>query len=257
MNNRFALLLAFSIAFLGSACKKETVPVTATAAPVPNVSVNVVNTEFTTFSAKGRMQLEKPDEKIGSAVTIRIKKDSVIWISIVPALGIEAARARITPDTIQVLNRLQREYIAGNFSMLQKRYNIAASFDMLQAMLLGNYLPGEPGTVKEIKGGEMQQIQQLRNNLLINQFLDVEMRKLKRLQVIDEKTGDAIVATYNEFETQGNNLFPTAALVLLQRASNPDPNSKAASVAIKYNKYSFNESDLQFPFSVPADYERK
>ena len=257
MNKRSALFLAFSIAFLGSACKKETVPVTATAAPVANVAVNVVNTEFTTFTAKGRMQLEKPDEKVGSAVTIRIKKDNVIWISVVPALGIEAARVRITPDTIQILNRLQREYYAGNFSMLQKRYNIAASFDMLQAMLLGNYLPGEPGAIKEIKGGEMQQIQQIRNNLVINQFLDVEMRKLKRLQVIDDKTGDAIVATYNEFEPQGANLFPTAALVLLQRASNPNPESKVASVAIKYNKYSFNEPDLQFPFSVPEDYARK
>ena len=73
MNKRSALFLAFSLLFLGSACKKETVPVT-TAAPVPGVAVNVVNTEFTTFTAKGRMQLESPEEKIGSAVTIRIKK---------------------------------------------------------------------------------------------------------------------------------------------------------------------------------------
>jgi hypothetical protein len=257
MIKRSALFLVFPILFFTGACKKEAVPVSATAAPVPNVTVNVVNTEFTTFSAKGRMQLEKPDEKIGSAVTIRIKRDSVIWISVVPALGIEAARVRITPDTIQILDRLHRQYFAGNFSLLQQKYNIAASFDMLQAMLLGNYLPGEPGNIKEIKGGEMQQIQQLRNNLVVNQFLDMEMRKLKRLQVIDEKTGDAIITTYNEFETQGANLFPTAALVLLHRASNPDPSSKAASVAIKYNKFSINEPELQFPFSVPEDYERK
>src|SRR5688572_33166959 len=115
MNKLSALFLAFTLAFLGSACKKETVPVTSTsaAAPLPGVAVNVINTEFKTFSAKGRMQLETPEEKIGSSVTIRIKKDSVIWISMVPGLGIEAIRARITPDTIQIINRLQRQYIAG------------------------------------------------------------------------------------------------------------------------------------------------
>src|SRR5215204_4379643 len=150
MNKLAALFLAFSLAFLGSACKKETVPVSSSAAAAaPGVAVNVMNTEFKTFSAKGRMQLETPEEKIGSSVTIRIKKDSVIWISMVPGLGIEAARIRITPDTIQILNRLQRQYIAGNFSMLKNKFNIAASFEMLQAMLLGNYLPGEPGMIKE------------------------------------------------------------------------------------------------------------
>ena len=258
MNKLAALFLAFSLAFLGSACKKEAVPVAATAAaPLPGVTVNVLNTEFKTFSAKGRMQLETPEQKIGSSVTIRIKKDSVIWISIVPGLGLEAARVRITPDTIQILNRLQREYIAGNFSMLKNKFNIAASFDMLQAMLMGNYLAGEPGMVKEIKGGEHQQIQQTRDNLTINQFLDVEMRKLKRMQVIDDKTGDNIVATYGEFETQDNNLLATTMLILLERASKTNPSSKNTAVSIKYNKFSLNEPDMQFPFTVPEDYQRK
>ena len=181
----------------------------------------------------------------------------MIWISVVPGLGIEAARVRITPDTIQILNRLHREYIAGNFGMLQKKYNISASFEILQAMLLGNYLPGEPGLIKEIKGGEHQQIQQTRNNLIINQFLDVEMRKLKRMQIIDEKTGDNIVTTYSEFETVENNVLASTALILLERASNTNPKGKNAVVSIKYNKFNLNEADLQFPFTVPEDYERK
>lgn len=256
MNNRFLLFPAFCLLFLVSACKKDSVPVTS-ATSAPALNVNVLNTEFTTFSAKGKMQLEKPDEKLSSAINLRIKKDSIIWISVVPALGIEAARVRITPDTIQILDRLHRTYFAGNFALLKQRYNVSASFPVLQAMLLGNYLPGEPGMVKEIKGGEMQQIQHLQDNLLINQFLNTEVRKLKQLQIIDQKTGDAINTTYNDFETQGGNVLPTSALILLQRNSAPNPNSKTAAVSIKYNKFTLNEAGLAFPFSVPADYERK
>ncbi len=258
MNKLFPLFLVFSLLFSGTACKKKTIPVaSATPAAEPGVAVNVLNTEFSTFSAKGKMQLETPEEKLGSSVTIRIKKDSVIWISMVPGLGIEAIRARITPDTIQILNRLQRQYIAGNFATLQKQYNIAASFELLQAMLLGNYLAGQAGMVKEIKGGEHQQLQQTRNNLVINQFVDTQLRKLKRIQITDQKTGDNMIATYNEFETQGSSVLASAMLILLERSSNTNPKSKNAAVSIKYNKFSLNEANLEFPFSVPADYQRK
>lgn len=256
MNKLPALFLAISILFSVSACHKKTIPAKASGAPA-SVTVNVVNTDFLTFSSKGKMQLEKPDEKISSAVTIRIKKDSVIWVSMVPALGIEVARLRITPDTIQILDRLHRQYYSGNFSLLQKRFNISASFEMLQAMLLGNYLPGETGNIKEIKGGELQQIEQTRNNLTIDQFLDPQMRKLKRMQITDEKTGDAITASYNEFEQQEERLLATACLILLQRTSAKDPKSQNAAISVKYNKFTFNEPNLAFPFTVPADYERK
>jgi len=256
MNKLPALFLAFSILFFG-ACKKETAPVASKTAAAPALAVNVVNTEFNTFSAKGKMQLEKPDEKIGSAVTIRIKKDSVIWISMVPALGIEVARVRITPDTIQILDRLHRQYVAGNFSLLQKRFNVSASFEVLQAMLLGNFLPGDAGMMKEIKSGEMQQFQQKRDNLVINQFLDSNLHKLKQLNITDERTGDAINTTYSDFQEQEGKLMPTSSLILLNRNSATNPNSKTASVSVKYSRITLNEAGMEFPFSVPDDYERK
>ena len=83
------------------------------------------------------------------------------------------------------------------------------------------------------------------------------MRKLKRMQIIDEKTGDNIVTTYSEFETVENNVLASTALILLERASNTNPNGKNAVVSIKYNNFNLNEADLQFPFTVPEDYERK
>src|SRR5688572_8544952 len=121
--NRVAQLFLVFLLLFSAACKKKAVPTKSEVPPAAGLKVNVLNTEFTTFSAKGRMQLEKPDEKLASAVTIRIKKDSVIWVSVVPALGIEVARVRITPDTIQILDRLHKEYLAGNFSLLHKRFN--------------------------------------------------------------------------------------------------------------------------------------
>ena len=43
--------------------------------------------------------------KTGSfTLNVRMAKDSVIWMSISPALGVEAARILLTPDSVQVLS---------------------------------------------------------------------------------------------------------------------------------------------------------
>jgi hypothetical protein len=257
MNRVAQLFLVFSLLFF-AVCKKKSVPVKSETPPAAaGLKVNVLNTEFTTFSAKGRMQLEKPDEKLASAVTIRIKKDSVIWVSVVPALGIEVARIRITLDTIQILDRLHKEYLAGNFSLLQKRFNVAADFKMLQAILLGNYLPGQPGQEKEIASGELQHIRQQRDNLIFDQFLNPKNRKLTQLQVTDSRTKDEMMVVYNDFELLSETPIATAILMTLNRASAPNPASRNAVVSVKYNKFNLNDPQTSFPFTVPKDYTRK
>jgi hypothetical protein len=257
MNSVTKLFFVFLFLFSVAACKKKAVPVKSETPVAAGLKVDVLNTEFSTFSAKGRMQLEKPDEKLSSAVTIRIKKDSVIWVSVVPALGIEVARVRITPDTIQILDRLHKEYLAGNFSLLQKRFNIAADFKMLQAILLGNYLPGLPGQEKEIESGDLQHIRQQLDNLTFDQFLNRQTRKLTQFHLSDSKTKDAMMVVYNDFEMLQDKPIATAILMTLNRASAPNPNSRNAIVTVKYNKFNLNDPETSFPFTVPKDYQRK
>jgi hypothetical protein len=258
MNRSVRLFIAILLLFSAAACKKKAVPAKSEATgPGAALKVDVLNTEFTSFSAKGRMQLEKPDEKLASSVTIRIKKDSVIWLSIVPGLGIEVARVRITPDTIQVLDRLHKEYMAGNFGLLQKRFNVAANFQMLQALLLGNYLPGQPGFEKEIVNGQLKQIRQEQGKITFDQFINPATRKLTSLEINDSGTKDRMNVVYNEFEQLNNSPIATAILMTLNRASAPDPQSRNAVVSVKYNKFTVNDPEMSFPFTVPADYVRK
>ncbi|HAR20844.1 MAG TPA: DUF4292 domain-containing protein, partial [Cytophagales bacterium] len=47
--------------------------------------------------------------QFSSPLTIRIRKDSVIWISVNPALGIEVVRALITKDSIFVIDKIHKD----------------------------------------------------------------------------------------------------------------------------------------------------
>lgn len=48
---------------------------------------------------------------------IRIHKDSLIWISISPALGIEMARVLISNDSVKYMNRIDNTYFISDFNI--------------------------------------------------------------------------------------------------------------------------------------------
>jgi len=69
---------------------------------------------------------------------IRIQFDSIIWLSMTPALGIEIARLMITTDSIWFLNRIEKNYFNGDYDFVTRVLGTSIDFDMLQALLLGN-----------------------------------------------------------------------------------------------------------------------
>jgi hypothetical protein len=73
---------------------------------------------------------------------LRMKKDSVIWISASAGFGIEAFRLKITTDSVWFVNRLEKNYFCEAFSDFEARLGFHLSFDRLQSALVGNCLKG-------------------------------------------------------------------------------------------------------------------
>jgi hypothetical protein len=76
--------------------------------------------------------------------TLRIKKDEVIQLSIVPLLGIEVGRAEISPEGILVIDRMNKRYVKVSFSKVRELANADLDFHSLQALFLNElFLPGK------------------------------------------------------------------------------------------------------------------
>ena len=76
--------------------------------------------------------------------TLRIKKDEVIQLSIVPLLGIEVGRAEISPEGILVIDRMNKRYVKVSFAEVRKLANADLDFHSLQALFLNElFLPGK------------------------------------------------------------------------------------------------------------------
>jgi hypothetical protein len=70
---------------------------------------------------------------------LRAKKDSIIWISISPLLGIEVARVMITPDSVMMLDRIHNKYQVNTFETINKLLQLKVNFEIVQALLYGNF----------------------------------------------------------------------------------------------------------------------
>lgn len=75
---------------------------------------------------------------------LRIKKGEVIQLSIAPLLGIEVARAEISPDGVLVIDRMNKRYVEVSFAEVKALANADLDFHTLQALFLNElFLPGK------------------------------------------------------------------------------------------------------------------
>ncbi len=96
-------------------------------------------TDFQTFSAKIKVDFEGSNGKKNDFnAFIRLRKDSVIWVSINALLGIEAFRVLITPDSVKVINKLDKVVQLRSVNYLKEITKLPFTFKELQDLLLGN-----------------------------------------------------------------------------------------------------------------------
>lgn len=96
---------------------------------------NEVEAEW--MNSKAKLLFEAGSDREKATAYIRMQKGKQIWISL-RRLNIEGIRVLITPDSITVLNKLERWYSQLPFDRIQKDYNLPFGFDGLQEVLLGN-----------------------------------------------------------------------------------------------------------------------
>jgi hypothetical protein len=96
--------------------------------------------DFNWIGMKVDVDLKTLGETQGFKATIRMKRDSVIWISITPALGIEMFRVLITADSVKYISKLpdNKYYYVGGFETITDLAKVDLDFEMLQNLLIGN-----------------------------------------------------------------------------------------------------------------------
>jgi hypothetical protein len=94
--------------------------------------------KFETLNAKLSVNAETEKENRSFKVNMRVASDSAIWMSITPALGIEAARAMVTTDSLKFIDKLSDKFYLGDYRALDSLFGYEAQYDFLENLLVGN-----------------------------------------------------------------------------------------------------------------------
>lgn len=206
--------------------------------------------DFQTFSAKMHVHYEGSDGKDYEVnAVLHMKKDSMIWVSVNVALGIEAFRLLITRDSVKLLDKLKKIARLRSVSYLQQEVNLPVDFYALQDLLIGNPIFFDTAHInyykKEQVGLTLFSIGNLFSNYLTLNPGDNTLRHSK-LDDIDPLRVRTCDMTYGDYDGQH---FSTYRKISVSEKSKVD-------IEFSYKQYKFNEA-LSFNFSVPKNYKRR
>ena len=69
---------------------------------------------------------------------LRIRKDSLVWLSVTATMGMEVLRAKINNDSVWILNRLEKTYLAEPLDTVSAQLGLPLSLPLVQTLLLDN-----------------------------------------------------------------------------------------------------------------------
>jgi hypothetical protein len=219
--------------------------------------------KFDWMSAKFSAEYRNDRKKTSFGGQMRIRRDSLIWLSLSPMMGIEVMRLMISQDSIKYINRLNNTFFEGDYDYLNKFLNTNIDYDILQSFLIGNDLSFyEDGKFKaDIDKGEYKLYTAGRQKLkkyvknadealkifIENIWLNPQTFKITRADVKEMRREKIrLEAIYGNFINVSEQLFPSD---------------------VEYNIYAGNEIRVKasfskveinavqpFPFKIPASY---
>jgi len=264
--SRFALFLI--TIFLLSSCwtskniTTEPTPVSPAVYFLDSVKSNYL--DFNTLSIKYNSKFESEKKNLSFSGQIRIKHDSIIWISVSPAMGIEAMRLVFTPDSVMLLNRIDNSYLTDSYDIVTKYTQTEINFKFLQSLFLNELIPYKYNAdVKVldnyIVNSDSSHIILTNNNSNINDSLNKtivhiisilkDIKKVDNISTYDNASNRNIKINYSEFENEEGKQFPTNINLVLKNKAD------FINLSIKYSKIT-NDKNLNFPFNIPRKFER-
>lgn len=264
---RNLLYIILSLTIILSACKSNKVtrkPLEGkkTVFLLNQLKENEVN--FKTFSAKSSITIESEKMNNSFKSTIRILKDSAIWVSVTPLFGIELARVLLTKDSLKVIDRINAEYFMGDYDYFYKKYKVALDFETIQAMLIGNRIPFEEdekldfsidneryylGNTKKRKVVRAEKKpKKIENEEVISFWLNPTTYKIEEMLISDLTNSRFVRAQFKNHLEIENHLFPT---VLNFELTEKDKNK----VEIEYSRIILDKP-ISFSFNIPTKYEQ-
>jgi len=204
--------------------------------------------DYDWFGCKSKIKFESTKEKASFMADVRIKKDSIIWFRI-KKMNIEGLRIKVTPETIEILNRQESEYIKAPFNYLKNEFGLELSFAELQELIVGNPILYKD---QDLNSTIIENKNVLKTSETQKSVLKIFMNPKSFLlhEIRGSMKNNSISIEYNEYEEVEKQQVPSKKDVYID-----SKDIGAVTVKMTFTKISINEPQ-KVGYIVPDTYTR-
>ena len=214
--------------------------------------------QFNTLTARLNVDLDIPGNNMSSRVDLKMVKDSAFQLSVVPFLGIEVFRMELTPDSVKVLDRMGKRYVADNYANLKGQTPIEFNFYNLQALFTNQlFLPGQQSIApkqynrfKLNQEGATAEITAKDAMGLIYTFMADGEEKILVTRISEPSDKYSLQWDYSDFRITDGKAFP-----MQMKAYVFDAGVAKGGLSFSYSRLQKNVP-VTMEFSIPAKYQK-
>lgn len=206
--------------------------------------------DYNFLSAKAKVKVNRAGTDFTLTFNIRAQKDQRIWISANAIGGIEVARVLLTTDSVKILDKLSKRYIAADYKYLSELLKTNVDFLMMQDLLFGN----APHQFNYKEASVLQNELTVQFNGVENKTAyaidlhkaDLRLQKISLSEISESKR--TVEVDYGGYKLVDNSNFP----YLISSVARSQKES--LSLNLEYVKVE-KVNNLEFPFNVPKNFE--
>lgn len=257
----YGCLILLSVGLFGCKTSKKTTSagltgIESTSEFISLIEENVV--KYETLTARLNVEISMKDNNISSRAELKMVKDSALQISVQPFLGIEMFRIELTPDSVKMIDRMNKRYVADNYSNLKGQTPIEFNFYNLQALFTNQiFLPGQKNITKkhlnrfklsQEENGSVIKVADAMNLMYI--FAANANGKITSTTVNDAQDRYQVLWNYNDFRTTAGEMFPMKMDIQLQ-----ENEVYKGGARIEFSRIQLNQR-ITMEMNVPSKYKQ-
>lgn len=244
MNKIFRGLVIFVLLAFVSSCAKKVIPYSGDG---KMGDFSPIYASYDYLSAKAKIVIEEESGKVTrGSLSIRAKKDSVLWFTVSPGLGMEAVRGLITQDKIMIKDRIGKEDVNLTFKEFDSVFGLKLSLELFQNLLWAN--PPHPIDYEDrlVRVGKAFEVTQVRNQ--VRYFSKIQASHGKVIESVSNSLDDrgSLLASFSGFQEVNSQPFPISILIKLAYQL-PEGNQNTI-INIEWTNIEPFADQLNFPF---------
>jgi hypothetical protein len=213
---------------------------------------------FNTLSAKFRIDIKSKDTQLNSRAVLKIINNELLQLSVQPFLGIEALRIEVTPDSVRIIDRMNKNYMIDRYDNIKGLSDIDFNFYNLQALFTNHiFMPGQTTvSKKELRTFRFTQkdnfstLKTKDSSGLLYSFVTDNNENIISATIEDEYRNNSLIWKYDNFQKVGEQSFPFKMIAQL----NAEDATKGLAT-MTFSNPSIN-APLSTEFRIPSEYNR-